>query len=105
MIKITSKCLHLTASFPIEIGELKLIAEAMIFVNKNKEGHNVAEVDFADITNTTYMGVPIDGYENWTKFVKAHKEIGIDFDKAIQNKFYEVLTEEAIDDLIKDLVF
>ena len=105
MIKITSKCLHLTASFPIEIGELKLIAEAMIFVNKNKEGHNVAEVDFADVTNITYMGVPIDGYENWTKFVRVHKEMGIDFDKVIQNKFYEVLTEEAIDDLIKDLVF
>jgi hypothetical protein len=31
--------------------------------------------------------------------------MGIDFDKVIQNKFYEVLTEEAIDDLIKDLVF
>jgi hypothetical protein len=51
------------------------------------------------------MGVPIDGYENWTKFVRVHKEMGIDFDKVIQNKFYEVLTEEAIDDLIKDLVF
>jgi hypothetical protein len=105
MIKITSKCLHLAASFPIEIGELKLTAEAIFFVEKNKEGNNVAEVDFADVTNITYMGVPISGYENWTKFVKVHKEMGIDFDKVIQNKFYEVLTEEAIDGLIKDLVF
>jgi hypothetical protein len=105
MITITSKCLHLTASFPIEIGELRLIAEAMIFVNKNKEGHNVAEVDFADICDITYMGIPIDAYEGWRKFTKFHKEMGIDFSTAIDNKFREVLNDDAVNYLIKDLEF
>jgi hypothetical protein len=105
MITITSKCLHLTASFPIEISELKLTAEAMIFVNKNKEGHNVAEVDFADLRDITYMGIPIDAYEGWRKFSKFHNEMGIDFNTAIDNKFREVMNDDAVNYLIKDLDF
>jgi hypothetical protein len=105
MITITSKCLHLTASFPIEIGELKLTAEAMIFVNKNKEGNNVAEVDFADLRDITYMGIPIDAYEGWRKFTKFHNEMGIDFGTAIDGKFREVLNDDAVNYLIKDLDF
>jgi hypothetical protein len=105
MITITSKCLHLIASFPIEIGELKLTAEAMIFVNKNKEGNNVAEVDFADLRDITYMGIPIDAYEGWRKFTKFHNEMGIDFNTAIDNKFREVMNDDAVNYLIKDLEF
>jgi hypothetical protein len=105
MITITSKCLHLIASFPIEIGELKLTAEAMIFVNKNKEGNNVAEVDFADLRDITYMGIPIDAYEGWRKFTKFHNEMGIDFGTAIDNKFREVMNDDAVNYLIKDLDF
>jgi len=105
MITITSKCLHLIASFPIEIGELKLTAEAMIFVNKNKEGNNVAEVDFADLRDITYMGIPIDAYKGWKKFSEFHNEMGIDFNTAIDNKFIEVLNDDAVNYLIKDLEF
>jgi hypothetical protein len=105
MITITSRCLHLIASFPIEIGELKLTAEAIIFVNKNKEGNNVAEVDFADLRDITYMGISIDAYEGWKKFTKFHNEMGIDFNTAIDGKFREVLNDDAVDDLIKDLDF
>jgi hypothetical protein len=105
MITITSRCLHLIASFPIEIGELKLTADAMIFVNKNKEGHNVAEVDFGDIRDITYMGIPIDVYEGWKKFTKFHKEMGIDFIKAVDDRFREVMSDDAVNDLIKDLEF
>ena len=105
MITITSKCLHLIASFPIEIGELKLTAEATMFVSKNKEGNNVAEVDFADLRDITYMGIPIDAHRGWRKFSEFHKEMGIDFNEAVDNKFIEVLNEDAVNDLIKDLDF
>jgi hypothetical protein len=105
MITITNRCLHLTISFPIEIGELKLTAEAIMLVSKDKEGNNVAEVDFVDLRNITYMGAPIDAHKGWMKFSEFHRGMGIDFNEAVDNKFYEVLTEEAIDDLIKDLNF
>jgi hypothetical protein len=105
MITITSKCLHLTASFPIQIGELKLTAEATMFVSKNKEEHNVAEVDFGDIRDITYMGISIDGYEGWRKFTKFHKEMGIDFDKTVNDRFKEVMNDDAVNYLIKDLEF
>jgi len=105
MITIKSKCLHLIASFPIEIGELKLTAEAMIFVNKNKEGHNVAEVDFGDLRDITYMGIPIDAHRGWKKFSEFHNEMGIDFNTAIDDKFIEVLNDDAVNYLIKDLDF
>jgi hypothetical protein len=95
----------LIASFPIEIGELKLTAEATMFVSKNKEGNNVAEVDFADLRDITYMGIPIDAHRGWRKFSEFHKEMGIDFNEAVDNKFIEVLNEDAVNDLIKDLDF
>jgi hypothetical protein len=105
MITITSRCLHLIASFPIQIGELKLTADAMIFVSKNKEGNKVTEVDFGDLRDITYMGIPIDAYEGWRKFSKFHMEMGIDFNTAIDNKFIEVLNDDAVNDLVKDLDF
>ena len=105
MIKITSKCLHLLASFPIQIGELKLTAEATMFVSKNKEGNNVAEVDYADLRNITYMVIQIDANRGSRNFSEFHKEMGIDFNEAVDNKFIEVLNEDAVNDLIKDLDF
>ena len=105
MIKITSKCLHLTVSFPVEIGELKLTAEAVMLVSKDKEGNNVAEVDFADLRDITYMGVPINAHKGWMKFSEFHREMGIDFNEAVDNKFIEVLNDDAVNDLIKDLDF
>ena len=105
MLKIKNKNLNLVIVFPIEVGELKVIAETQVWIHKDDDGNNKADTDFADISDITYMGIPINGYDNWRKFREFHKEMGIDFDKAIDAKYREVITEEAINELIKDLKF
>lgn len=103
MLKITGKTLNLNVSFPIEIGELKLTAHVNLWVYKNSDGTNSIESDLADVEDISYMGITINGFDNWGKFKKFHLEMGIDFEKAINKKFREIITEEAINELIKDI--
>jgi hypothetical protein len=49
----------------------------------------------ADITEVTYMGVPIQGYANFKKFKQFHLEMGIDWNLAIRNKLEEMQDEIA----------
>lgn len=105
MLKIKNKNLNLMIEFPIEIGELKVVAQTQVWVYKNEDGTNTADADFVDIEDITYMGIPIKGYQNWRKFKEFHLEMGIDFDKVINEKYKENVTKEAINELIKDLKF
>ena len=36
--------------------------------------------------NTSYMGIELNGWQNWKKFRDFHKEMGIDYDAHIQKK-------------------
>jgi hypothetical protein len=38
----------------------------------------------------------IEGYENWKKFKKMNLEFGLDYDKALNEKFDEIFTKEAV---------
>jgi hypothetical protein len=58
-----------------------------------------------DTLNTTYMGIEVNGYDNWLKFRKFHKEMGIDFDTLLGKEFEKVMTKEKLDKLVKDIKF
>jgi hypothetical protein len=105
MLKIKNKNLNLMISFPIEIGELKVVTETQVWVYKNEDGTNMADAEFTDINDITYMGIPIKGYKNWSKFKEFHLEMGIDFHKIIHETYEETVTKEAINELVKDLKF
>jgi hypothetical protein len=105
MLKIKNKYLNLMVSFPVEIGELNVVCETQVWVYKNKDGTHTVDADFIDIEDITYMGIPINGYQNWNKFKAFHLEMGIDFDKIIHEKYRETVTKEAINELVKDLKF
>lgn len=105
MIEIKNANLNVMAAFIIKIGELQLTAEAQMWVYKNKDGTKTVDADFADITEITYMGIPIVGYENFNKFKKFHKEMGIDFDKAINEEYEKVMGDDAVKELAKKITF
>jgi hypothetical protein len=96
-MKITNKTITYILSHDIQIGELTATVEAMVFYT-NADSF---DVDFADILDIKYMGVSIDGYDNWQKFKNFHKEMGIDYGKMIDDKFTEVFTKAAVLKLIK----
>lgn len=104
-LKITTKVLRVNVDFPIEVGQLKTTATAQLYIYHNKDGSKRCDVDFMDQRDTTYMGISIEGYENYRKFRDFHKEMGIDFDDLLDKEFDKVWTEEFTDEFIKDFNF
>jgi DNA modification methylase len=72
---------------------------------ENEDGTKGADVDFMDQADTTYMGVAIEGYTNWKKFLEFHREMGIDFGTILNDKFDEIWTKEFTTEFVKDIVF
>ena len=104
-LNIVSKLLMVSVEFPIEVGQLKTTAVAQLHIYENKDGSKGCDVEFMDQENITYMGVAIDGYNNWRKFCDFHKEMGIDFQDLLHKEFDKVWTKEFTDEYVKDIVF
>ena len=100
-MKVTSKLLMLMVEVPIEMGELKCTAQMQVCRHLGQpQTHNEMEdeIEFADISDITYMGIPIEGYSNWRKFKQFHLEMGIDWDKALAQKIAE-MTNDIIEEV------
>jgi hypothetical protein len=104
-VELTHKSMHLMYSFDVQVGELKAKLQAGVWVYKDKGGENTYDCEFNDSEEITYMGVPIEGYQNWKKFREFHKGIGIDFDTALDKEFEKVMTKERLDKLVKEIKF
>jgi hypothetical protein len=104
-MKITSKTLLVNVEFPIEVGQLKTTAIAQLCITKDDKGENEADVEFVDTGEITYMGMIIEGYTNWKKFKNFHNEMGLNFDKLLDDEFNKVMTNKVVEDLIKNIQF
>ena len=94
-IKVTSKTLMVNLEFPIEVGQVKLNAVCQAYIDQNYEsGELEGNFEFMDYSDTTYMGMKIDGYEGVKKLKTFHKELGIDLDVLINKEFNKVMTDE-----------
>ena len=99
-MKVTSNMLMLNVETPIQVGELKMNVLHQVCVYMGKDGIVAKDIDFLDYTDVTYHGVPLDStYSAWRKFVNFHKEMGIDFDKLVDEA-----TEKAFDSKKMDLL-
>jgi hypothetical protein len=95
-MKITSKTVMYNIEHDAQVGDLKATLIAQVFQNADL----TFDVEFMNITNTSYMGILINGYDNWSKFVKFHKEMGIDFSAAFDAEFEKIFTTERVKALI-----
>jgi hypothetical protein len=104
-MKIIQKTFNLTVEVPVQVGELRAVTEAQIWVyNMLEDGIRKVDVDYHDVRDITYMGIKIEGYKNWHKFTEFHKEMGIDFNAAIHTECFKIMSDEAVQDLVKDIV-
>jgi hypothetical protein len=100
-VKITHKTLLVNLEFPLEVGQVKMNAEGQAFIYKDKKSNELTgDFDFMDYKNTTYMGMPIDGYKGMQKLREFHTELGIDLQKLINEEFDKVITKEFQQDFI-----
>ena len=100
MLKIESRSVMVTLSTQVTVGELDCKCIIQCFVNFDENGKKNIDSDFTDINNITYMGVPIEGYENWKRFRAFHDEMGINFDDAISKIVNERTTDEKLQALL-----
>jgi hypothetical protein len=99
-MKLVSKSFLLTLAQDVTIGELEMTLVAQVM--GDKKGF---DIEHLDNMNVTYMGIPIDGYQNWRKFRDFHKEMGIDFDKAISAEFEKIFDVPNVKLFIDHLEF
>ena len=85
IMKITSKLLMVNLEVPVQVGELKCMCEFQVCRNLNSRDEK-DDIDFIDIHQISYMGIEIKGYDNWGKFIKFHKDMGIDWMTVIGNE-------------------
>lgn len=104
-IKLTSKRLWLEYEFPVQVSELKATLTAMVIVAVQDDGTRTWDCEFTDVNEISYMGVAIDGYDNWRKFKTFHNEMGIDFEVALDKEFAKVMTKAKIDKMVKEVKF
>jgi len=101
-MKITSKTLMLSFEHDVTVGnaiEATLVHQAFVFESE-KTGKIEVELDFADVDNVKFMGIPIEnGYDSYKKFKKTMLELGIDVDKLFDEKAAQLITDENMETL------
>jgi hypothetical protein len=99
-MKLQAKSFMLTLTETVKVGELEttLVAQVM----GTKEGF---DIEYTDQMNTSYMGIELNGWQNWKKFRDFHKEMGIDYDTYLQKKFEEIFTVEAVKKYVNKIEF
>ena len=94
-VKITNKMLMVNFEFPIEVGQVKLLALGQVYVGRDsKSGEVYGDFEFIDQETITYMDMPLSGYDAWKKLREFHLEFGVDLQKLIDKKFDEVVNDD-----------
>jgi hypothetical protein len=103
-MKITSKTLMVGFETEVKLGNNDAIELTLIhneFISESKSGSIDVEVDMSvDVINVKFLGVAIEtGFEDYRKFVKQLKELGIDLNKLIDEKETELINSGLEDKL------
>ena len=72
-------------------GSFKATVEHQVIVGK--EG---VDVDFVDIVNITFMGMPIEGYNAYRQFKEKMSDMGIDIEKMVDDACIGLISDSFI---------
>jgi len=98
-MKILHKTLMVNIIHTVELGTIKADLVAQVSIDPEDMSEDF-DLDFADIINQSYMGIPITDSYNWYKFCKYHKELGIDLNTLLDEEFNKVFTKDKVLKLI-----
>lgn len=101
-MKITSKTLQVSFEHEVTVANGAIEATLMhqAWIGEGKDGEVYVDLDFCDIENVKFMGMPIEkGYEGFKKFKATMSTLGIDVDKMFDEKAKELITDKHMDEL------
>ena len=102
-MKIVGKTLMVSISNTISVGNndaIEATLEHQACLYENKDGSIGIEIDFNDVTDVKFLGIPIEGgYSGYKKFKTQMLELGIDVDKLMDEAAAELFTNQDIKDL------
>lgn len=96
-MKITNKTLQVQFEHNVTVGNgsIEATIQHMAWISEDKNGEICIDLDFADIENIKFMGMPIEaGYKGYDKFKKTMLSLGIDVVKLFDTKAAELITDE-----------
>ena len=102
-MKITSKTLMISFEHDVTVGNNNAIEVTLIhqaFISENKDGSICVDLDFIDVDNVKFLGIPIEGgYQGYKKFKTQMKELGVDVEKLMDEAASKLITDEDVDKL------
>ena len=100
-MKIIKKMLVVSFEHDIQVDSnnaIEVTIEHQAFIYKNKDGDIDVDVEFMDVRNAKFMGVPIkDGYKGFTKFKQTMLGLGINVNKMIDEKETELISDKDLE--------
>ena len=103
MTKIKSKSLFVNVENTIKIGNNDAIEATLVhsvIAYEKEDGGVGVDIDFIDIEDVKFLGIPIKGgYSEYNKFKASMLELGIDVDKLVDEKEEDVIEAETVNEV------
>jgi len=97
-MKITAKTLMLSFEHDVKVGNNDAIEATMIhqaFIYECEDGSIGVDLDFCDVINVKFLGMPIEGgYQGYKKFKTQMKELGVDVEKLMDEAAATLITDK-----------
>ena len=103
-MKVGSKLLFVNVENEIVCGEgsFKATVIHQIIASKGKEGKIGIDVEFTDIADIKFMGMSINGYNEYKKFKEKMLGMGINIDEMVDEACVDIISNEVIESVKND---
>jgi hypothetical protein len=102
-MKITSKTLLISFEHDVKVGNNNAIEATLVhkaWISENKDGSIGHDLEFIDVDNVKFLGIPIEGgYQGYKKFKTQMKELGVDVEKLMDEAASKLITDEDMNKL------
>ncbi len=103
MAKITSKSLLVNVENTIKVGNndaIEATVQHIIIAYESKDDGVGIDIDFTDIVDVKFLGIPVEGgYSGYKKFKEQMLELGINVDKLVDEKVEGIIETETINEV------
>lgn len=104
-MKITHKTLTVEFTHEVTVGNNDAIQATLVhnaYISKKIDGSVSVDVDYIDIMDIKFLGMPIEGgYKGFNDFKARMKDLGIDVGKLLDAAEKELITDALLEDLKK----